>query len=93
MSTNYTNTISLSVCHALCVDVKSHTPVNVDVTLPYAVDVQTAEKPVRKALSKRTDVAFAMVTAVDVQTAVYEMSVSTYVLLCEKYGTIEAKNA
>ena len=86
-----TRTLERSVCHALCVDVKTHAPVVVDVTLPYAVDVDSATKPVRKILSERSDVAFAMVTGVDTDNAVYEMPVKRFLALCKLHGKIEAK--
>ena len=87
-----TRTVETSICHALCVDVTTHKPVTVDVALPYAVDVESAVKPVRKALAARSDVAFAMVTGVDVDNAVYEMPVAQFIKLCENYGKIENKN-
>ena len=91
MTTNYTNTITCSTVHALCVNMATKSLVNVDITLPVALTVDEAEKPVRKALSNRKDVAFAMVTGVEVTSAVYEMLVARYLELCEKHGSIEAK--
>lgn len=86
-----TRTVESTKVTALCVNTQTQALVNVEITLPGALDSQSAEKPVRKALANRKDVAFAMVTGTNVETAVYEMGAMKYYDLCVKYGEVIEK--
>lgn len=86
-----TRTLESSICTALCIDKATKQPMTTVVTLPYGVDIKAAEKPVRKAVAAQDGLAFAMVTNVKVETAVYEMPVALYIALCERFGTVEVK--